>query len=171
MSCLIASQNRSIGFATRWDEAQICSRTASSETSGLLKRTSRPFTELIPTPVGAPIGLSVESAENSPKTAVADSRVRTEKHTRRAQLSRVLVGMLSAVGRCVLRITMIPADRPRLTKSRMIASISAAVAFSSLEVKDFASKYAWHSSTTTMTAGCSGLDPVWWTQGQAACAV
>jgi len=45
------------------------------------------------------MGLVAESAENSPSTALAASRVRTEKHTRSAQLSRIPVGMLSAVGR------------------------------------------------------------------------
>jgi hypothetical protein len=130
-----ALPSRSSGFAVRPAVERICSRTAFSETNGLLNRTSTPSKELTPTPGGAPIGLAIDSVENSPSTATADSRLRTEKHTRSAQLSRVLVGMLSAVGLWVLRITRMPADLPRLTKSRTTASISAPTAPDSCEGK------------------------------------
>ncbi len=154
-----APLRRSSGFAASTAVDSMCLRITCSGTNGLRNRTSLPATELTPTPVGAPMGLTEVSVENSPSTAAAASRVRTEKHTRRPQLSRVLVGILSAVGRCVLRMTTIPADLPRFTRSRTIESISAPTAFASFVENDLGSRYVWHSSITTTTAGCKRDGP------------
>ena len=91
--------------------------------------------------VGSPSGIA-------PRTASLASRVVTRRANLTTQLSRMLVGILSAVGFCVRSITHQPAERPLRTMVATARLQRSTSALSSFE-RPVVSNRVWHSSITT----------------------